>query len=787
MSSSYVPKKPVSAIYSGSGVQCTPNPITASGTVSLDPAISIKVSRLSVSGTTTTVDGPLHVTNGEFKVDTTLDVDPFFVVDPLAALTVHGTDVYCNNIVTPSTNLTALATTVSNHTSSIMELEDRTAFQSTDTESTYFIGDVFANRYKVLEGKSSQYMMADGSLLEASSSNASSNIYKYQTSDVTVSPPQHGEIRFNANTNAETTTVWISHLTRDDIDIDPFLNLITELSVIYIQEESDSSNFVKFSVNGVPSVAPPTTTVPVVFVASNGAASFGHNTQVFMSIFTNDIEIDSRLSDLETKTLLISQSGGVTSTSQLNVQNNRITNVAMPVDSQDAVNVTYLEEQDYATNDDLVSELAKKLDLTPSVETAAAQSAALGSLIEELIVAGAITALTSTIGSAIASTLATEGFVKADGSVPMTGSLQMDNQSITGANEVQGVSAVFSEMATGTLKDPSYTSSMELAPTSIELTSPAVTINGNVTINGDTTAGDVYTQYIINPADNLTNIEIANGAVTVTPLLVANLNLQVGGNAQVVNTVTAAGYKVPGATNVSFLKANGGIDSTAYATQTNLTNELSLKLDTSTAASTYATQATLSEYVTTTDATSTFLSKAGGIMTGGINMGNSSLTNANQITANSSITGASIVRTGGLASQFLKANGTIDTNTYLLTTQLQTNFVFNGTNCAFHARRQGMGAQHIISMFLTGFTATVATTGATVISNAALTSTFRPPNAVFFPVRILKNGAMSIGICIIYASGEMGLTDVGQTANFWTAGQSCGIAGDTNVTYICNN
>ena len=66
-------------------------------------------------------------------------------------------------------------------------------------------------------------------------------------------------------------------------------------------------------------------------------------------------------------------------------------------------------------------------------------------------------------------------------------------------------------------------------------------------------------------------------------------------------------------------------------------------------------------------------------------------------------------------------------------------------------------------------------------------ASFRPINAVFVPIRIQKTGTVSVGTIIIYASGEMGLTDVVQTAGFWGANNTgCGLAGDTTISFCTN-
>ena len=78
----------------------------------------------------------------------------------------------------------------------------------------------------------------------------------YNNNLSTTAPPSAGQIRFNNAVIANTTIVYISHLTRDGTDIDPFLALISQLSILYIQDQDNSANFCKFNVNTTPTITP---------------------------------------------------------------------------------------------------------------------------------------------------------------------------------------------------------------------------------------------------------------------------------------------------------------------------------------------------------------------------------------------------------------------------------------------------------------------------------------------------------------------------------------------------
>ena len=57
-------------------------------------------------------------------------------------------------------------------------------------------------------------------------------------------PPNAGEIGYNAVDQNMASMIYISHLTRDNIDIEVFYNQITELNDIYIQDQNNSTNYI---------------------------------------------------------------------------------------------------------------------------------------------------------------------------------------------------------------------------------------------------------------------------------------------------------------------------------------------------------------------------------------------------------------------------------------------------------------------------------------------------------------------------------------------------------------
>ena len=87
--------------------------------------------------------------------------------------------------------------------------------------------------------------------------------------------------------------------THTGIDIeDPFLSSISTLSIIYIQDQDINGNYIRFNVNSAPVIFPTSyVQLNVTFLdgGGNGLTNFGAGMNIFMSIFSNDIEIDTRL------------------------------------------------------------------------------------------------------------------------------------------------------------------------------------------------------------------------------------------------------------------------------------------------------------------------------------------------------------------------------------------------------------------------------------------------------------------------------------------------------------
>lgn len=169
----------------------------------------------------------------------------------------------------------------------------------------------YSNSFIKNGGTSNQYLMADGSSLQYSQNSGNSNFYLYDNSNgITTPPPSNGHIGYNNAIQANATIIYISHLTSDNIGIDVFFTQLTSIQDVYIQDKNSSVNFIKYNITGTPTIITNSyISIPVLYTAPNGAGtgltSFGNNTPLIISFFTNSIEVDTRLTSLETKTQYI--------------------------------------------------------------------------------------------------------------------------------------------------------------------------------------------------------------------------------------------------------------------------------------------------------------------------------------------------------------------------------------------------------------------------------------------------------------------------------------------------
>ena len=122
-------------------------------------------------------------------------------------------------------------------------------------------------------------------------------VYKINTSSTTA-PVSSGHLVYNNGTQTSATSIFVSHLTDDGIDIDLFLGLLKTNDVLVVQDESLSDNYQYWTISGTPSLASNTWTIPVTFESSGGTGTTGftNNTRTFLATFSSAPQY--QLSDL---------------------------------------------------------------------------------------------------------------------------------------------------------------------------------------------------------------------------------------------------------------------------------------------------------------------------------------------------------------------------------------------------------------------------------------------------------------------------------------------------------
>ena len=169
-------------------------------------------------------------------------------------------------------------------------------------------GDILATAFIKNGGTSQQYLMGDGSSLQYSANSGNSNFYLYNNGTDEDPTPLNGYLTYNAPIQDDATFIYISHRTRDNIDIEVFFKNLSSLNEVYIQDQENSANSITYNITGTPVIVEQAQiTIPVTRASSfgTGITSFGNAHNILLSFFTNSIETDGRITTLETKTQLI--------------------------------------------------------------------------------------------------------------------------------------------------------------------------------------------------------------------------------------------------------------------------------------------------------------------------------------------------------------------------------------------------------------------------------------------------------------------------------------------------
>ena len=199
-------------------------------------------------------------------------------------------------------------------------------------------GYISSNTGFKIEGAPLAYLLTDGSYSTVSASQ--SNLYLYKFSNVLTPPPQSGHIRFNSNIlNSSCTHIYIDHITQDGSDIENIaFNQISQLDIVYIQNRDVSSDYVKYNVVSRNILIEQYVDITVSF-NSGSVTSFNNNHNLILSFFTNDIELNNRLTTLETKTQHITANNNYTIFVKTILQNIGDTNSFNIRNSTDGTNI----------------------------------------------------------------------------------------------------------------------------------------------------------------------------------------------------------------------------------------------------------------------------------------------------------------------------------------------------------------------------------------------------------------------------------------------------------------
>lgn len=196
----------------------------------------------------------------------------------------------------------------------------RNITSTTNNVLTTFTGQIECGSIKKTGGTNIQYLMADGTTLTQSANSGNSNFYLYNSGTSQNVTPANGYLTYNNAVQANATMIYINHLTRDAIDIEVFLKQINTLTEIYLQDQNLSENYIQYNVVGSPTITVGSkVAIPVLLRIGNGTGltnfSDGHN--VLVSFFSNALEVDTRLSIIDNKTLNLSSTNSTNNTSMV--------------------------------------------------------------------------------------------------------------------------------------------------------------------------------------------------------------------------------------------------------------------------------------------------------------------------------------------------------------------------------------------------------------------------------------------------------------------------------------
>lgn len=226
----------------------------------------------------------------------------------------NGSSQTLNNIITKTQSLVdGILTGIDSVNNSTGTLQLNAPFTvSIDTNLTTFNNStlqtnasITGNSFVKIGGTGQQVLLADGTTAPYTGGSGNSNFYPYRNDlSIIVPPSQAGKLNYNNSNQSLATKVYINHLTEDNIDIDFFFSLFVITDFLYIQDRTNSTNWIKYEITGKTIFPNNYVELDVTYIDSegNGSATFGSNHEIVFTVFSNTPAIQTRLDALENKT-----------------------------------------------------------------------------------------------------------------------------------------------------------------------------------------------------------------------------------------------------------------------------------------------------------------------------------------------------------------------------------------------------------------------------------------------------------------------------------------------------
>ena len=127
----------------------------------------------------------------------------------------------------------------------------------------------------------------------ASGSSSSYFNYKADPNSQANSEPADGYLRWNNATQTSATSLYVNHLTSDNIDIDLFLAILKPEDKVYVQDANNSDNYQQFKVTGAPNTGVNTyVQIPVSYIGAGGTGvtGFANNHNIVLITFASGVQ-----------------------------------------------------------------------------------------------------------------------------------------------------------------------------------------------------------------------------------------------------------------------------------------------------------------------------------------------------------------------------------------------------------------------------------------------------------------------------------------------------------------